>query len=72
MLKDCGVVAGHLESIEWPRRGSGRCPGGQAEMSEDLLVGGLLLCKPILITLVLFALYGHLERLPLAAHRHDQ
>ncbi len=28
--------SGQLESIECPRRSSGRCPGGQAEMSEDL------------------------------------
>jgi hypothetical protein len=28
--------SGHLESVEWPRRGSGRYPGEQAEMSEDL------------------------------------
>jgi len=27
---------GHLKPIEWPRWRSGRCPGGQAEMREDL------------------------------------
>jgi hypothetical protein len=27
---------GHLESVEWPRGRSGRCPGGQAEVREDL------------------------------------
>ena len=31
-----GLRSGQLESIEWPRRCSWRCPGGQAEMSEDL------------------------------------
>ena len=31
-----GIGGGHLKSIEWPRYGSGRCPGGQAEMREDL------------------------------------
>jgi len=33
---DIGSRSGYLESVEWPRRGSGRYPGGQAEMSEDL------------------------------------
>jgi hypothetical protein len=28
--------SGQLKSIEWPRWGSGRCPGGQAEMGEQL------------------------------------
>jgi hypothetical protein len=28
--------SGQLESIEGPGRGSGRCPGGQAEVGEDL------------------------------------
>ena len=27
---------GHLESVEWQRGRSGRCPGGQAEVGEDL------------------------------------
>jgi hypothetical protein len=31
-----GWGSGRLESLEWPRWGSGRCPGGQAEMGEDL------------------------------------
>jgi hypothetical protein len=35
MGEDIGWGSGHLESIECPRRGSGRCPGGQAEMWED-------------------------------------
>jgi hypothetical protein len=26
----------HLESVEWPRGRSGRCPGGQPEVREDL------------------------------------
>lgn len=33
---DIGWGSGHLESIECPRRGSGRCSDGQAEMREDL------------------------------------
>ncbi len=28
--------SGQLESVEGPGRGSGRCPGGQAEVGEDL------------------------------------
>ena len=31
-----GWGSGHSKSIEWPRWGSERCPGGQAEMREDL------------------------------------
>jgi hypothetical protein len=31
-----GGGAGQVESIEGPGRGSGRCPGGQAEMGENL------------------------------------
>jgi hypothetical protein len=30
------IVLGHLKSIEWPRWGSGRYLGGQAEIREDL------------------------------------
>ena len=32
----CLGSEGHLESVEWPRGRSGRCPGGQAEVGEDL------------------------------------
>jgi hypothetical protein len=31
-----GGGSGQVESIEGPGRGSGRCPGGQAEMGENL------------------------------------
>ena len=32
----CLGSEGHLKSVEWPRGRSGRCPGGQAEVREDL------------------------------------
>ena len=31
-----GWRSGHVEESEVPRRRAGRCPGGQAEMREDL------------------------------------
>jgi hypothetical protein len=38
-----GLGSGHAKSIEWPRRGSGRCSCGQAEVGEDLRNDGVYL-----------------------------